>query len=117
MSLKEILTPKDTEELKPGLFIQKQVHKNKVSYNQIRPLVWKGEWKLNNQIGWRTLINIIIIVFLAWTYFEETSFSRELQENPCDILPNITQYCFERQALLNPVTHEEFNTLTLQDYP
>lgn len=117
MSLIEKLAPKDTEEVRPGIFVQKREKK----YRVVNPIAWEGQWRFKDQFSWKNLITIAIIIFLAWTYFNETSFSRQLQENPCEILPNITQYCFERNnhLILNDqvINGEREYNFTIQDYP
>lgn len=102
MSLIKALTPAETEEIKPGLFIQKGKNGN---YRVINPIAWKGEWRLNKQFAWRNLITIVIVLFLAWSYFNETSYCRELKEDPCFLLENLTNYC---SANLGDVFNEEF---------
>jgi hypothetical protein len=59
---------KGVEQIRPGLF----VHKTKHGYRQIRPLVWDGEWQLKNQFSWKNLIFIIIVLFVAWSYWHDT---------------------------------------------
>ncbi|KKM06747.1 hypothetical protein LCGC14_1740910, partial [marine sediment metagenome] len=56
-------TPKDTEEIRPGLFV-KRLKGNK--YKQVEPLVWNGKWRLRNQFGWRNIL-FIVLVFLIIT--------------------------------------------------
>ncbi len=109
MKLIDRLTPKDTEEIKPGFFIQKR----KGSWRRVEPMAWKGEWRTKEQLksvfNFRTLFTIAIIIFLAWSYFNETEYCRELKKDPCELLPNITSYCFERQVnLQSEVINEEW---------
>lgn len=74
MSIKDSLTPKDTEELKPGFFVQKQGNK----YRQVQPIIWKGKWRLKNQIEWRDIFFIALIIGLFFggqnyvRFYEET---------------------------------------------
>lgn len=95
LSPKRLLSPKNTEEIKPGLFVQNR----KGKYRVVKPIVWNGEYRLKDQFSWKSIITIVLILFIAWTYFEETEFCRQLQENPCELLPNITSYCFEQSSL------------------
>ena len=113
MSFIERLTPKDTEEIKPGIFIQKRGE----GYRVVNPITWDNEWRLNKHFGWRNLFTIVLILFLAWSYFTETQFCRELQENPCEILPNITNYCMQQQTNNQVIYEEGENLYTIQDYP
>lgn len=118
MTLIERLTPQNTEELRPGIFVQARTkNPNSISYHVVNPIAWNGEWRLNKQIGWKNLITILIILFIAWTYFNETEFCRQLQEDPCEVLPNITAYCSERNSIIPGVNYEQGNTITIQDYP
>ena len=93
MGIVEALTPKDTEELRPGLFIQK----TSKGYRQIKPLAWKGELKIKEQLktllNFRTLFTIVLICFIAWSYFEDTQACREFQADPCPLLDSYNEYC------------------------
>ncbi len=73
MDFKKALEPKDVEEVRPSFFIQKKGD----SYRQIKPLVWKGQWRLKGQIRW---FNIIIIIILIGLYFEGAKFVRFYDE-------------------------------------
>lgn len=120
MSWKKTLEAKDTEEVRPGIFIQKYwgpLKNYKVPVDRVvNPLVWKGEWRLNKQFRYRNLITIAVVLFLAFTYINETQFCRDLQENPCEILPNITNYC--TQINTGGIAFgEESDTFTLQNNP
>ena len=120
MSLIDGLTPKDTEEIKPGLFVQKK----KNGYRAVNPIAWNGKYRWRKQFGWRTVFTIAIICFIAFTYFNETSYCRQLQENPCELLPNITDYCYGKeidQRVINQLIIEGINgtrnTTTIQNNP
>ncbi len=121
MSFIDSLTPKDTEELKPGLFIRKRGE----VYRQINPIAWNGKWRLNKQFKWGNLIMIILVLAIAYSYYTETKFSRDLQENPCGILQNITNFCREKEEAeinLNLLGEVEVNdgegdTFNIQNYP
>lgn len=81
-SIEKRLREKKTEEVKPGLFVQ-PIGKG---YRKINPLVWNGEWKLRNQFSWKNLIWILIVLFLAWSYNNDTeqlvSFYNLVHEDP-----------------------------------
>lgn len=99
MSWIEKITPKNTEEIKPNLFIQK----TKTGYRQIYPAAWNGKinW-YNFLVGkhfWRGLIYIAIILYIAYWWYQDTTYCREFQENPCDYLPNITDYCLDLEEV------------------
>lgn len=114
MSLKESLVPNNTEEIKPGLFVQRRA---KDKYRVVNPIVWKGKWRLKQQFGWGNLLMIILIVGISWSYFTETEFCRQLQEDPCELLPNITNYCYEQNSI-GIINYEEGKyNYTIQDYP
>lgn len=115
MSLKDSLTPKNTEEVRPGVFVQKWFDtKREGRYRVINPIFWDGKYRWRKQFSWRNLITIIIILFLAWTYFNNTSYCRQLQEDPCEILPDIQEFC---SVKINEVDYgEEQYTVNIQNY-
>ena len=118
MNWKKILTPKNTEEIRPGLFIQsKPKNPDSVEYRVINPICWNGSYRWNKQFSWKSLITIIIIAFLAWSYLTETQYSREPREDPCKILPEIQEYCYERDFIAGDNYAEENYTFIVQDYP
>lgn len=90
MSLADSLTPKNTEELKPGLFIQK----TKKGYRQIEPMAWKGKLRTKEQLrtifSLRTLVFIAIISFIAWSYVNDT---RQLTEFYSDVTNDPIAFC------------------------
>lgn len=118
MSLIETLTPKNTEQLRPGLFVQEK----KGNYRVVNPIAWEGKWRLNKQFSYRNMITVVIVIFIAWTYFNETEFCRELKEDPCALLPDIINYCSERNSLVvsfNPEVNDEWKNYSssLQNNP
>lgn len=80
MNFTERLTPKETEEIKPGLFIQRRGNE----YKQISPAAWDGKiiWKnlLFGQGFGKSLIFFAIILFLAWSYFHDVQVYQEFYE-------------------------------------
>ncbi len=111
MNLIKALTPKDTEEIKPGLFIQK-THKG---YRQVNPAAWDGKinWK-NFILGkdfFKSLIWFAIILFLAWSYFHDTSEYREFYE---EVNSNPVLFC-TNVSLVNINNNEFEDTFTIQN--
>lgn len=86
MGIVERLMPKDTEELKPGLFIQK----TRKGYRQIEPLAWNGKMRWKPQIASvfsiRTFVTIAVVLFLAWAYVNDVGslivFYNAVHEDP-----------------------------------
>ncbi len=82
MSLVDTLTPKNTEEIKPGLFIQKRGS----GYRQVDPLAWDGKLRIKKQIrtiiSFRTIITLAIIGFLVWSYVHDNQQCIDVIENP-----------------------------------
>ena len=86
MTLADNLTPRDTEEIKPGLFIQK----TKKGYRKVEPMAWKGKlrWKeqLKTVITVRTILTLSIILFVVWSYTHDVQvykgFYEEFTQNP-----------------------------------
>ncbi len=117
MGLIDRLSPKETEELRPGVFVQTINHRDgKTTYRTVNPIAWKNKWRLNKQFGIKNLITISIILFVAWSYFHDTEFCRDLQENPCDLLINITNYCYEKSLGGTEVLNDDWkNNFAIQD--
>ena len=80
MNLTKALTPKDTEEMKPGLFIQR----TRKGYKQISPAAWDGKiiWKnfLFGKGFLKSFIFFSILMFLAWSYFHDVKVYQEFYE-------------------------------------
>jgi hypothetical protein len=80
------LTPKDTEEIKPGLFIQRKLG----GYRNVYPAAWNGKiiWanflfggSVFKTIGW-----FAIILFVVWSYQHDVAeykeFYEKIQQDP-----------------------------------
>jgi len=95
MSMINSLTPKNTEEIRPGLFIQKT---NK-GYRQIYPSAWNGKMNWNNFLWgsgfFKSFIWFAILLLIVYGYNDSTTRCSEFQENPCKYLSNITSYCLD----------------------
>lgn len=106
MDFKKAFTPKDVEEIKPGLFI-KSFPKNPdtIEYRQVQPLVWNGRWRLKNQIGVRNIVMIIIIIGLFLTGAKYINFYEEVNSDPAAFCSNV--------SILNigEVIHEDSSSL------
>lgn len=80
MSWIKSLEPKDTEEVRPGFFIQKKYK----GYRQVHPAAWNGKiiWK-NFLIGgsYGHIIWFLIILFLAFGYYHDTKVLRDFYED------------------------------------
>ena len=93
MTLADSLTPKDTEEIKPNLFIQRRGNE----YKQVYPVAWKGEMRWKEQLktifSFRTLMTLVIILFIAWAYTNDVeeykNFYVEVKNNPIAYCENI----------------------------
>lgn len=121
------LEPKNTEEVKPGLFIQKRYgKKGKVKYRRVYPAAWKGEINWKNLIMggttdfWKNTILFLIIIFLVFSYWHDTNELREFHDK---VNQNKLQWCagVPYEELGGPTeTHGGENDegiLTIQDYP
>jgi len=134
MNWKKILTPSDTEEIKPGLFIQTRyrniddgqgnvIGREALGYRQIEPLVWEGKFRKKEQLrsifSWRTLITISIILFIAWSYLHDTGAYREFYnsyaQNPIAFCENVLSGLTDDKMGLE-VNNVSTYTYPLQDY-
>jgi hypothetical protein len=94
MSFKDILTPENTEEIRPGLFVQMKPNSDGgIDYKQIHPIAWNGEWKLKNQFGLKNIFVIALVLFIAWSYNHDIEayqdFYLEVHSNPVLFCNNI----------------------------
>lgn len=84
------LTPGDTEEVKPGLFIQRRLGK----YRQIYPAAWNGKMNWKNFIlgpnFFKHFFIFLLIVFLAFSYWHDT---KELKEFYYKVNYNKIDWC------------------------
>lgn len=111
MNFKKAFTPKETEEIKPGLFIQK----TRKGYKQIHPAVWNDKVNYKNLLLGpefvRSIIWFAIIMFLAWSYFHDVGtyqeFYEEVNSNPVEFCSNIN--------ILNLNQYENSNTIRNND--
>ncbi len=107
MNLAKKLTPRDTEEVKPGLFIQRTTK----GYKQIHPAAWEGKvnWK-NFILGGNFLKSFVwfaILMFLAWSYFQDVGSYQEFYE---EVNSDPVAFC------LGVNLNQYENTNTIQNY-
>jgi len=91
MDLIKALTPEDTEEVRPGVFLQKR----KKGYRRIYPSAWNGKINWKNFIFggpnfWKTLIWVVIILFMALGYVQDTQNLREFHDT---VIENRQAWC------------------------
>lgn len=86
IDFKKAFTPKEVEELKPNFFVQKRGD----NYRQVRPLVWNGKWRLRNQIGWRNVFMILLIVGLFLVGVKYVTFYEEVNSDPQEFCKNVS---------------------------
>ncbi|KKK96322.1 hypothetical protein LCGC14_2663930 [marine sediment metagenome] len=123
MNLTKSLTPKDTEEIKPGLFIQTKygelldddghtvIGKAPMYYKQISPAAWDGKiiWKnlLFGQGFLKSFIFFLIILFIAWSYFHDIKvyqdFYEEVISDPVLFCTNVSLVHINGNEITNPL--------------
>ncbi len=107
MDIIKVLTPKETEEIKPGLFIQRRGK----GYKQISPAAWEGKimWKnlLFGQGFLKSFIFFLIIIFIAWSYFHDVKvyqdFYEEVISDPVRFCTNISLINIDGNEITNPL--------------
>ncbi|KKN67032.1 hypothetical protein LCGC14_0465860 [marine sediment metagenome] len=109
MNLKKGLEPKDTEEVRPGLYAQKKADG---SWKQIEPLVWKGKWRLKNQISWRNLLTIVLIILLFFSGAKYVRFYEAVNQDPEAFCKNVQ--LFYNVGQLDVQNEDTYN---IQSYP
>ncbi len=111
------LTPLDTEEVKPGLFIQK---KGK-GYRQIHPAAWDGKMNWKNFIlgpnSFKHFLFFVIIMFLAFSYWHDT---KELKEFYYKVNNNKISWCAgmdlnDLDIIRGDELNEQEYTITISD--
>lgn len=94
MNFTKAFTPKDTEEIKPGLFIQRTTR----GYRQISPGAWDGKiiWKnlLFGQGFLKSFIFFLIIIFIAWSYFHDVRVYQDFYE---EVISDPVLFCLNVQ--------------------
>lgn len=98
MTLVDSLTPKETEEIKPGLFIQKTAR----GFRQIHPAAWNGKinWRnfiFGSGLG-KSFIWFAILLLIIYGYYDSTSSCNEFQNNPCSYLNDLNSYCLDQDS-------------------
>ena len=96
------ITPKNTEEVRPGLFVQSRPkNPDSISYRVVYPAAWNGKvnWK-NFILGhnfFKNLFIFLLILFIAYSYQHDVSMYKEFYEehvnNP--LCNNIIDICTE----------------------
>jgi hypothetical protein len=120
----QTLTPKNTEEIKPNLFIQKygdtlMTRLDKISKGHIKEVKWEKYRKItpacwNNKINWTVVILganpikstlvFLFILFMAWSYVHDLNSTRD---NVINIATNFTErtiYCNNYFDINNPIS-------------
>ena len=78
----------DTEEVKPGIFVQKKDG----SYRVVQPLTWNGRfrWKEQLRASWGNLFTLGMVLFLVWAYLHDVS---ALDQHCQTIIDNPEEFC------------------------
>lgn len=91
----------EIEKIREGLYVKKSFDGYRVVYpskNEDGTLNWfniitgGNYWKLI-----KTLLILLLIFAITWSYWHDVKSYREFQKNICDYLPNITNSCFKIQ--------------------
>ena len=91
IDLKKAFTSKNVEEVRPGLFVKKIPKRDgDIEYRQVQPLVWNGKWRLKNQIGWRNVFMIVLIIGLFLVGAKYVNFYEEVNSNPEEFCSNVS---------------------------
>lgn len=111
------LTMQDTEEVKPGFFVQTK----KGRHRRVYPLVWDGKYQVKEQLRtvftFRTFFTIGIILFIAWSYQNDVGayqdFYIEVRGDPigfCDEVKNALDVtCTEQNEKSGLCSRGNFN--------
>jgi len=127
MSLIDSLTPKNTREIEPGLFIQKKGRK----YREVYPAAWNGKINWYNFVfggsAFKTLGWFAIILFIVWAYQNDVreyrNFYETVQGDPngyCEGVAKlqITPECtpeLEKLGLCHTLKGIEFNVSVVDE--
>ena len=108
INFKKGLEPKDVEELKPGFFVQKKADG---TWKQIEPIIWKGKWRLKNQVSWRNLLTIAIIILLFFSGAKYVKFYEAVNQDPKAFCQNVQLFNLGQLDVQNE------DTYNIQSYP
>jgi len=107
---------KDVEKIREGLYIKKSFDGYRVvhpiknddgTFNWFNILTGGNYWMLV-----KFLIILFLILAMTWSYAHDTKACRELMENPCELLPNITDFCIKLEE--QPIQSLQINLEDLQ---
>lgn len=113
MTFVDAVTPKDTEEVKPNIFVQKKGD----IYRVVNPIAWNGQmrWKEQSKtfFSLRTFITLVLIIFVVWSYNNDV---KQYKEFYVDVLSNPVGFCdnvyqVNARPFLSEVNDEDTNTL------
>lgn len=79
--LSDFFTPKDTEEIKPNLFVKK---KRDGQYAVVNPVYWNGKFRKESILGRGWLVGLIMaasIIYLAWSYKTDMNTQHDFYTN------------------------------------
>jgi len=111
MNFVKAFTPKNTEEVKPGVFLQK----TKRGYRQIHPAAWNGKINYKNLLlgpnFLKSFMWFAIILFIAWSYFQDVQtyqeFYEEVNSNPIVFCSKINPLDFNQYESSNTVPNND----------
>jgi len=98
----------DTKKIEEGVYLKRTklggcriIHPYK---NEDGTINWFNVWTGGS---WFNLINVVVVVLLllslSYGYYHDTKACRELIYDPCKLLPNITDYCFDNFVYQSPI--------------
>jgi len=119
MTIIDILTPKDTEEVKPNFFIQKKGN----HYRQVSPMAWNGKMLWKNAIlgpNWKShLAFFLILMFICWAYVTDNKTFIEqdkmIKENPMKFCAGILEADRLNEQMSNQI--KPINFTFIKDVP
>jgi hypothetical protein len=122
MSFISSLEPKNTEEVKPGLFVQSFTkNPSSVKYRVVHPAVWNGKvnWK-NFILGSSPLKHFLIfllLMFLVWSYQHDVSsykdfYEKIISECTCQC-SGASDYCTEEMRQNGECIQQDFRIDTI----
>ena len=90
MSFTDAITPKDVEEVKPGLFVQRKFGK----YRTVHPAAWDGKinWK-NFLLGANPIKNLAVFLLILFLVFAYTNDVREYKNFYEEVVGDPVGYC------------------------